>query len=578
MGSQSVRGRRPRATDCAKECWPLGDVFRAIAEHAPFGVTLIDADGGLRYMNPRFRDLFGYTTSETPTEDEWLARAFPDPSYRSEVLRAWRDDLGCISCEERPRTFRVRFRDGSERPAAFEFAGLKDGSVLLFCHGATAEGADTSPVRQQLWNTIESLPDPTFVVDRERRVIAWNRAMEEMTGVRKEEILGRGDYAYSIPFYGRPRPGLVDLLFIRDEWAEAEYEYLERRGETLYGEAVATGLPSGGETFIWAKASPIFDGDGRIVGAIESIRDITDKKRSEAALAEANEKLSAIIRASPLAILTFDMNGLVRSWNAAAERIFGWKESEVLGSYPPFVPKERMHEFRTLIGMALSGKTYTGVEVQRVRKDGATVELSLSSAPIRDARGRIQGAITLIDDISSRKAAERSLRESLHLLQRLTDTIPNPIFYKDMYGRFLGCNVAFERFVDLPRDRIIGRTVYEIYPRELADLCQAADEALLREPGIRIEEMTMRLSSGRTAEVISNKATYTNEDGSLAGLVEVLIDITERKAAEEELRAAKEAAEEAARVKAEFLANMSHEIRTPLNAVIGMTGLLLDAG
>jgi PAS domain S-box-containing protein len=162
-------------------------------------------------------------------------------------------------------------------------------------------------------------------------------------------------------------------------------------------------------------------------------------------------------------------------------------------------------------------------------------------------------------------------------MQRLMDTIPNPIVCKNMDGQFIRCNLAFEKFVNRSRDLIVGKTAYDIYPYAQAESCSSSDAALFREPGIRIEETAIHLKDGRKAYVISNKATFTNDNGTLAGLVEVIIDITDLKASEAELRAAKEAAEEAARAKAEFLANMSHEIRTPLNAVIGMTGLLLDA-
>ena len=78
----------------------------------------------------------------------------------------------------------------------------------------------------RLSDIIEFLPDATFVIDRESKVIAWNKAIEEMTGVKKEEIIGKGDYAYSVPFYGKPRPLLVDLLTVPQEEIEVQYSYV----------------------------------------------------------------------------------------------------------------------------------------------------------------------------------------------------------------------------------------------------------------------------------------------------------------------------------------------------------------
>jgi PAS domain S-box-containing protein len=555
--------------------------FQILTENAPFGMALIGNDGTFRYINPKFQELFGYDQRDIPCGREWFIKAYPDPDYRHEVVATWVADAKELAAgDKRSRSFTVTCKNGSRKIIRFVFVKLDGEEGLLTCHDITERKQFLNELRfahQQLQNIIEFLPDPTFVIDKDKKVIAWNRAIEEMTGVKKQEIMGKGGYAYGTPFYGKPRPILIDLISECNEELEASYRYLERKGYTVYGETSPVNLPGGKKAVLWAKASPLLDNDGNIVGAVESIRDITERRISEGALEEANEKLKALIQASPLAILTYGPDGLVQSWNTAAERIFGWKEEEVLGLHPPIIPDDRRHEFRALTEINLQGRMFTGVELQRKKKGGSLIDISLSSAPIRDSMGRIRGIVSVMDDITKRKAAERSLRESLHFLQRLIDTIPNPIFYKDTNDVFQGCNLAFERFVNLSRDEIIGKTVYDIYPEEQASWLAMSDADLLSNPGVLVKETALHLNDGRKADVILNMATYTNEDGSLVGLVGVIIDITERKQAEAELRSAKEAAEEAARVKAEFLANMSHEIRTPLNAVIGMAGLLLDA-
>jgi PAS domain S-box-containing protein len=134
---------------------------------------------------------------------------------------------------------------------------------------------------KELQDIIEFLPDATFVIDRDKKVIAWNRALEEMTKVRKEEIVGKGDYAYAVPFYGVTRPILVDLIFSHDEEIESRYDYVERKGDTLFAVVFISGMYGGKGAYLWCTATPLFDSDGNIVGAIESIRDITESKRAE---------------------------------------------------------------------------------------------------------------------------------------------------------------------------------------------------------------------------------------------------------------------------------------------------------
>lgn len=556
--------------------------FQLLSDSAPFGMVMVGNDGAFNYFNPKFEELFGYSRKEIPNGRDWFRKAFPDPENRHQAIAHWLEDTKGLSTGEKVhRTLRVRCKDETDRIISFIYVKLDGEESLVTCEDVTERTRvmqELCSAHQQLQDIIEFLPDATFVIDKDRNVIAWNKAIEELTGTRKSEIIGKGEYAYSLPFYGQRRPILIDLIFSPEPEIEAKYIYLRRKGDTLIGETSAGSLQQGKDAVLWAKASLLLDSDGNTAGAIESIRDVTERKRAEAELQEANEMLQALIRASPLAILTYDHKGKLQSWNAAAERIFGWNEGEVLGLYPPFVPEDRRHEFRALIDIALQGKTYTGVELERVRKDGSLIDISLSSAPIRDIDGRIRGIISVMDDISKKKAADRSLRDNLHFLQRLIDTIPNPIYFQNKYGRFQGCNLAYEKFVGLRREEIVGRTVQDIYPKDLAKKAILSNQSLFSSPGIKIEEITMQLRDGRRVDVISNKATYTNEKGELAGMVEVIIDITERKRVEDELRTAKELAEDAARVKADFLANMSHEIRTPLNAVIGMTGLLLDAG
>jgi PAS domain S-box len=133
--------------------------------------------------------------------------------------------------------------------------------------------------RQKLLDIIEFLPDATFVINENKRVIAWNKAIEEMTGTPKEDILGKDEYAYSLPFYGEKRPILIDLIFLSEKEMEDKYAYVKREGKTLFAEVFIDNLFGGKGAYISVKASPLYDREGNLVGSIETVRDITELRK-----------------------------------------------------------------------------------------------------------------------------------------------------------------------------------------------------------------------------------------------------------------------------------------------------------
>jgi PAS domain S-box-containing protein len=156
------------------------------------------------------------------------------------------------------------------------------------------------------------------------------------------------------------------------------------------------------------------------------IRDITERKRMEGVLQETHESLRALVQASPLATFTIDPDGKVTMWNPAAERIFGWCESEVLGRPLPIVPPEKQDEFRTLRQRVLHGEALVGVELRRQKKDGAPIDIELWTAPLHDARGHTTGIMCVIADITERKRAAEALAErtrQLEAVQAVTEEI-----------------------------------------------------------------------------------------------------------------------------------------------------------
>ena len=153
---------------------------------------------------------------------------------------------------------------------------------------------------RQLLDIIEFLPQATFVINQDRQIIAWNRAVEEMTGVPKEEMLGKNDYAYSVPFYGKKQPILIDVFFdenfLKNEEVKQHYTFIEISTNTICAEFFVPTANQGTGGYYSGKASPLYDSNGKLVGAIESIQDITRRKRLEEELINYHHNLEDLVR------------------------------------------------------------------------------------------------------------------------------------------------------------------------------------------------------------------------------------------------------------------------------------------
>ncbi len=158
---------------------------------------------------------------------------------------------------------------------------------------------DIREAHRYLNQLIEFLPDALLVIDRNKKVIHWNKALEQLTGVPKEEMIGKGDYEYALPFYGERRPILLDLLYLPEDEVKKIDFFFSREGEVIFSEDFIPKVNNGRGAYALKSATLLHDQDGTILGAIETIRDITDRKKMEVALTESHAQLDAMANNVP---------------------------------------------------------------------------------------------------------------------------------------------------------------------------------------------------------------------------------------------------------------------------------------
>lgn len=293
-------------------------------------------------------------------------------------------------------------------------------------HLALAAEQAVLNTKQQLRDVIDFLPDATFVIDNDKKVVIWNRAIEKMSGVAKEDMIGKGDHEYTIPFYGERRTQLLDLLDLDDKELAAKYVNVRRTGEILDAETFCPALNGGEGAHVWATGVPLYDAGGQRVGAIESIRDITARKKNEDFL----RKLTHGIENSASAVLITDLNGTIEYVNKKFTQLTGYSPEEAIGKNPRILKSDvtPREVFDNLWRTILAGQEWRGELLNR-RRTGEVYWSIASISPLQDEQGKITHFIANVEDINERKNAEATI-ERLAYFDPLTD-LPNRRMLQD---------------------------------------------------------------------------------------------------------------------------------------------------
>jgi PAS domain S-box-containing protein len=561
-------GRRERTEEalCESE-----EKYRTLVEASGDLIYTTDRKGVLTYVNPNLEKILGYEPGALNGQPFAQIAAPEDlDTLRHLFRRAMRGEhipvfeAGLIR------------KDGTRIPVEFNGATLfdRDGGPT----GHYGSGRDITERKKaeeerrgyesRLASIIDFLPDATVAIDREGKVIAWNRAIEEMTGVRAEEMLGKGDYAYAIPFYGKRRPILVDFVFSWNSEVEKEYSFIHKEGDTLYTET-AVPFVRGENRILWGKASPLYDAGGNVVGAIESIRDMTERKRSEEALKLSEERYRTILEGMEDGYQEVDIFGNFTFFNESFRRIFGYSREEIMGSN--FRRYALDEETADKVHQAYNEMFRTGNPIRRfewdiITKGGMRRTVEFSASLLRDSGGHRRGFRGVVRDVTDRKMAEEQY-------QLIANSSPVGV-YIVQDGRMCFANPHIPAYSGYSKEELIGsRILSYVHPE---------DRESVRNNALRM--LRGELTSPYEYRIVDKR-------GKIRWLMETVVpishmgrqavlgntmDVTERKEAEEEKSRLREQLMRAQKMEAigTLAGGIAHDFNNLLTGILGHASLM----
>ena len=502
--------------------------------------------------------------------DPWLGDRLPFITYFAAIVAAaWFGRLGpsllavvlsCIAADwffMPPRySLQVSYSDASNWVGLATF--LVVGAILSAISESLHRARQLAVTRQEwLHVALKSIGDAVIATDAEGIVMLMNPVAEQLTGWTAREAAGRR---------------LAEVFQIMNERTRQPVEdpcgKVLATGRTV-GLANHTVLISrgGSERPIDDSAAPITDEAGEILGVVLVFRDATEIRRAQ----ENAERLAAIVEHSDDAIIGKDLSGTITSWNAAAERLYGFTAQEAIGQpISLIVPSERQSELGGIMKRLVGGERVEHLETVRLKKDGTPVDVSLTVSPIKNIYNEVIGASKIARDISEQKRMVEALRASEARKAAFFRNALDCIISIDEKGQVLEFNPAAERIFGYAENDVVGQelaaliippAIREQHRRGLAHYLATGEGPVLD----RRLEMTGMRSDGRELPV-ELTVTRILVDGPPVFTAH-LRDITDRKQLEGQLRQYIADLSEADRRKDQFLAMLAHELRNPLAAI-----------
>jgi PAS domain S-box-containing protein len=375
---------------------------------------------------------------------------------------------------------------------------------------------------RQFREMIDALPAAIYTTDAEGRLTHYNPAAVEFSGRTPE--LRTDQWCVSWKLYypdGRPMP--------HDKCPMA---IALKEGRTIQGAEAIAERPDGTRRWFIPYPTPIRDAQGRIIGGINMLLDITERKQAEEAMAH----LAAIVASSDDAIISKNLDGIIQSWNKSAEHMFGYTAEEAVGKHITLiVPEDRRDEEKNILARLRHGERIDHFQTVRRRKDGSTLDLSLTISPVKDSAGRVIGASNVARDITHLKQIEQALRDSEERFRAIVETTPACVKVVAPDGTLQHMNSAGLAMVGAElAETVVGKSVYDLIAPEDREKFRAFNERICRGDKAALEFDMIGLN-GMRHHMETHAAPLHNPDGRIVQLA-ITHDVTERKRAELALR------------------------------------------
>jgi PAS domain S-box-containing protein len=374
---------------------------------------------------------------------------------------------------------------------------------------------------QQFRAMIDALPAAIYTTDAEGWLTHFNPAAVKFSGRVPE--LGSDRWCVSWKIFqadGTPVP-----------LENCPMAVTLKEGRIVAGAECMAERPDGTRIWFTPHPTPLLDASGKVVGGINMLVDITERKLAE----RANSLLAAIVDSSDDAIISKNFDGIITSWNKSAERIFGYTADEAIGKpITLLIPPECCGEEEEIIARLRRGERVDHFETTRMRKDGSTLDVSLTISPVRDAKGQVVGASKVARDITERKLAERALRNSEERFRAIVTTTPECVKLVAADGTLLHMNSSGLAMVGADcAETVVGKCVYDLVAPQDRQRFRAFNQAICRGEKGCLEFGIVGLG-GEYRHLETHAAPLRTREGEIVQLA-VSRDVTERKRTEKAL-------------------------------------------